>query len=57
MATSKLNKEQYANIGSFAGIMLVYNSTNKDGELVQTAQHFFGADLSLPTSRTTRFSV
>ncbi|KAA3974636.1 hypothetical protein F3D65_26465, partial [Bacteroides ovatus] len=44
MATSKLNKEQYANIGSFAGIMLVYNSTNKDGELVQTAQHFFGAD-------------
>lgn len=41
---SKLNKEQYANIGSFAGIMLVYNSTNKDGELVQTAQHFFGAD-------------
>lgn len=37
MATSKLNKEQYANIGSFAGIMLVYNSTNKDGELVQTA--------------------
>ena len=33
MATSKLNKEQYANIGSFAGIMLVYNSTNKDGEL------------------------
>ena len=44
VATSKLNKEQYANIGSFAGIMLVYNSTNKDGELVQTAQHFFGAD-------------
>ena len=44
MATSKLNKEQYANTGSFAGIMLVYNSTNKDGELVQTAQHFFGAD-------------
>ena len=44
MATSKLNKERYANIGSFAGIMLVYNSTNKDGELVQTAQHFFGAD-------------
>ena len=44
MATSKLNKEQYANIGSFAGIMLVYNSTNRDGETVQTAQHFFGKD-------------
>lgn len=44
MATAKLNKEQYANIGSFAGIMLVYNSTNKDGELVQTAQHFWGKD-------------
>ena len=44
MATSKLNKEQYANLSAFAGIMLVYNSTNKDGELVQTAQHFFGAD-------------
>lgn len=57
MATSKLNKEQYANIGSFAGIMLVYNSTNKDGELVQTAQHFSVRTLSLPTSRTTRFSV
>lgn len=44
MATSKLNKEQYANIGTFAGIMLVYNSTNRDGETVQTAQHFFGKD-------------
>ncbi len=44
MATSKLNKEQYANLSGFAGIMLVYNSTNKDRELVQTAQHFFGAD-------------
>ena len=44
MATSKLNKEQYANIGTFAGIMLAYNSTNRDGETVQTAQHFFGKD-------------
>ena len=44
MATSKLTKEQYANIGTFAGIMLVYNSTNRDGETVQTAQHFFGKD-------------
>ena len=44
MATSKLNKEQYANLGAFAGVMLVYNSTNKDGELVQTAQHFWGKD-------------
>ncbi len=44
MATSKLNKEQYANLSGFAGIMLVYNSTNKDKELVQTAQHFWGAD-------------
>ena len=44
MATSKLNKEQFANIGTFAGIMLVYNSTNRDGETVQTAQHFFGKD-------------
>ena len=38
------SKKLEAIIGSFAGIMLVYNSTNKDGELVQTAQHFFGAD-------------
>ena len=44
MATAKLNKEQYANLGAFAGVMLVYNSTNKDGELVQTAQHFWGKD-------------
>ena len=44
MATAKLNKEQYANIGSFAGVMLVYNSTNKEGETVQTAQHFWGSD-------------
>lgn len=44
MATAKLNKDQYANIGSFAGIMLVYNSTNKEGEMVQTAQHFWGSD-------------
>lgn len=44
MATSKLNKEQYANLSAFAGVMLVYNSTNKDGELVQTAQHFWGKD-------------
>ena len=44
MATSKLNKEQYANLSAFAGVMLVYNSTNKDGELVQTAQHFWDKD-------------
>ena len=44
MATSKLNKEQFANIGTFAGIMLVYNSINRDGETVQTAQHLFGKD-------------
>ena len=50
MATSKLNKEQYANIGTFAGIMLVYNSTNRDGETVQTAQHFFGKDFE-PTDK------
>ena len=44
MATSKLNKEQFANLGAFAGVMLVYNSTTTDGELVQTAQHFCGTD-------------
>lgn len=44
MATSKLNKEQYANLNAFAGIMLVYTSTNRDGETVQTGQHFFGKD-------------
>ena len=47
MATSKLNKEQFANLDAFAGVMLVYNSTNKDGELVQTAQHFWGKDFRL----------
>ncbi len=51
MATTKLNKEQYANISAFAGVMLVYNSTNKDGETVQTAQHFFGADFE-PADKT-----
>ncbi len=51
MATSKLNKEQYANLSSFAGIMLVYNSTNRDGETVQTAQHFFGKDFE-PADKT-----
>lgn len=45
MATSKLNAEQFANLSSnFAGVVLVYNSTNKDGETTSTAQHFFGAD-------------
>lgn len=44
MATSKLNKEQYANLSAFAGVMLVYNSVNRDGETVQTGQHFFGKD-------------
>ena len=44
MATSKLNKEQYANLSAFAGVMLVYSSTNRDGETVQTAQHFLGKD-------------
>lgn len=44
MATSKLNAEQFANLATnFAGVVLVYSSTNKDGETVQTAQHFFGA--------------
>lgn len=51
MATSKLNKEQYANLSSFAGIMLVYNSTNKDGDTIQTAQHFFGKDFE-PADKT-----
>ena len=51
MATSKLNKEQYATLSSFAGIMLFYNSTNRDGETVQTAQHFFGKDFE-PADKT-----
>lgn len=44
MATSKLNAEQFANVGIFAGIMLVYSTTNKDGKTVNTGQHFFGKD-------------
>lgn len=51
MATSKLNKEQYANLSAFAGVMLVYNSTNRDGETVQTGQHFFGKDFE-PADKT-----
>ena len=44
MATSKLNKEQYANLSAFAGVMLVYNSVNRDGETMQTGQLFSGKD-------------
>ncbi|WP_289764485.1 hypothetical protein [uncultured Duncaniella sp.] len=51
MATSKLNKEQYANLSAFAGVMLVYSSTNRDGEMVQTGQHFFGKDFE-PADKT-----
>ena len=51
MATSKLNKEQYANLSAFAGVMLVYSSTNRDGVTVQTAQHFFGKDFE-PADKT-----
>lgn len=51
MATSKLNKEQYANLSSFAGIMLVYSSNSRDGETVLTGQHFFGKDFE-PADKT-----
>lgn len=51
MATSKLNKEQYANLSAFAGVMLVYNSVNRDGETVQTGQLFFGKDFE-PADKT-----
>lgn len=44
MATSKLNVDQFANVGNFAGIMLVYTTVNKDGKTVSTSQHFFGKD-------------
>lgn len=45
MATCKLNAEQFANLNSnFAGIVLVYKSTNKDGVTTETAQHFWGAE-------------
>lgn len=44
MATSKLNADQFANVGNFAGIMLVYTTVSKDGKTVSTGQHFFGKD-------------
>ncbi|GAK37824.1 MULTISPECIES: hypothetical protein [Bacteroides] len=45
MATCKLNAEQLANLATnFAGVVLVYKSTNKDGVETRTAQHFFGAE-------------
>lgn len=44
MATSKLNKEQYANLSGYAGIMLVYKSVNRDGVTTETGQLFYGAD-------------
>lgn len=45
MATCKLNAEQFANLATnFAGVVLVYKSTNKEGLETQTAQHFFGAE-------------
>lgn len=50
MATSKLNNEQFANLGKFAGIMLVYTSTNKDGITSQTGQQFLGKDFE-PTDK------
>lgn len=50
MATSKLNAEQFANVGNFAGIMLVYTTVNKDGKTVSTGQHFFGKDFEAADS-------
>lgn len=45
MATCKLNAEQFANFTqNSAGIVLVYQSTNKDGITVETAHHFWGAE-------------
>ena len=45
MATSKLNAEQFENQKSnFAGVLLVYESTNKEGVITRNAQHFFGAE-------------
>ena len=45
MATCKLNAEQFSHfISDFAGVMLVYKSTNRDGVTSETAQHFWGED-------------
>ncbi len=45
MATCKLNAEQFSHfISDFAGVMLVYRSTNRDGVTSETAQHFWGED-------------
>lgn len=45
MATCKLNAEQFANFTqNSAGIVLVYQSTNKEGVTVETAHHFWGAE-------------
>lgn len=45
MATCKLNAEQFAALKeNFAGIVLVYETTNKEGVITRTAQQFFGAE-------------
>ena len=45
MATCKLNAEQFNQfVTDFAGVMLVYKSTNRDGVVTESAQHFFGED-------------
>lgn len=45
MATSKLNAEQFANlVNEMKGVILVYKSTDRDGNEKESAQQFFGAD-------------
>ena len=45
MATSRLNSEQFVNlVNGLKGVILVYKSTDRDGNEKETAQQFFGAD-------------
>lgn len=45
MATCKLNAEQFANlVNGLKGVVLVYKSTDRDGNVKESAQQFFGED-------------
>ena len=45
MATSRLNSEEFVNlVNGLKGVILVYKSTDRDGNEKETAQQFFGAD-------------
>ena len=53
MATSRLNSEEFVNlVNGLKGVILVYKSTDRDGNEKETAQQFFGADYEPKENKT-----